>query len=523
MNTHDAFAQACSGSEFISAHVSENSSICGGISTVSSVLHTGYDSRYDGGNHTTLSLVVNLWDGDYPGLSWNDGTNICSIALPSGIVDPDVVLVEDQNTSTWYALVVYSISGACTYAPYIYSSGSFSALSTTTLGVYSTAINIDADADGNFAIIWDDALIGDIELQTGKTYSGSGPSLCGSSAHVPNTNHDGMWPDVAINHVYSDFFILYTYVNAAQDHLHVGFEGNYSGLCVPTIMGYVSNYTLLNEDISYNSNLKFWHPRIACPNGVNNSIYSKERSVVVELQDASGPYCDIVSFTTTSSTSSYKAIYTDGGTDSPCDINASANYYPAVTYDDSYNGIMVGWESDYTGPSGSFYPKSCLAVECKRDGSYNGNGYLIVPSDNINSPNTTVETSLSLSGRENGDGSDNIQYSFYNENTTDLQYKLVPFGNSTLRSKRPVESTQSSVTIAPNPFTDDLTIHLTEPDAQVHLSIRSTMGKILMDFSGNEAQINKQLHEFAETLSSGVYLLNMDYSGQITTEKLVKM
>ena len=326
-----------------------------------------------------------------------------------------------------------------------------------------------------------------------------------------------MMPDVAINHLYSDFFILYTYVNAAKNHLYVGYEGNYSGSCLPSSI----NYSLMDEDISYDSHLSFWYPRIACPNGTTNSLYSKERAVVVGLENTSGPKYLIVGYTADIYANHYNLIYDDGGSNSPCSIDGSINRYPVVSYNYNYRGIMVGWQSDYTGPSNSFYPTSCLAVQCDQNGRYNGSGYLIVPSDNISLPNASLETSLSLSGRENGDGSDNIQYSFYSQYATDLLYKLVPYSSSSLRS---IKHNENTVSVAPNPFTDDLQIHLLEPDEQVHLSIRNTMGKMLMEVSGNEAEINKRLSVFAGTLSSGVYFLCMDSAfGQITTEKLVKM
>src|SRR6185436_2946290 len=120
------------------------------------------------------------------GLGWDDyNGNACSIDMTNGgttaVIDPDVCLVFDDLG--WYALVVYDDGGGnCYFDVYSWTGTQFTLSSSTQLlndagngATRNSTINIDADAIGNFAIIWDDANTGSIDIQAGQI--GLGPDL----------------------------------------------------------------------------------------------------------------------------------------------------------------------------------------------------------------------------------------------------------------------------------------------------------------------------------------------------------
>ena len=129
---------------------------------------------------------------DKPGLAWDDYNGYYDyLDLANGAFDPDVVVVEGRNSLntgyTWYAIVVQAnIYNECICAIYEWDplTVKFVSISTNILqngtsltsDTYETSINIDADAYGNFVIVWDDATTNDIQI-VGGTYPSDQPHI----------------------------------------------------------------------------------------------------------------------------------------------------------------------------------------------------------------------------------------------------------------------------------------------------------------------------------------------------------
>src|SRR5207244_318014 len=137
------------------------------------------------------------------------------------------------------------------------------------------------------------------------------------------------------------------------------------------------------------------------------------------------------------------------------------------------------------------------------DGSPYGNKYLVVNrwiSDNQYAP--------SVSGRY--DPNSDILAAFYNDDSNapqDVYYKSENYFTTHFRKSN---ATDLQYSIYPNPFLDYINITLQDKDEIVLVSMYDFTGKVLMLFSGTEAEINKMLNGKAEKLSTGMYLMHID-------------
>src|SRR5205823_141294 len=148
--------------------------------------------------------------------------------------------------------------------------------------------------------------------------------------------------------------------------------------------------------------------------------------------------------------------------------------------------------------------------------------YLIVPSDNLTLTTNIGENTLSISGRDYNNN-DNLLYTFYNGNVSDVQYKDVVFCASSLRQKE--KDNSKNIVVSPNPFSDQLSINFPENRSDYALVvITDAAGKTLLRFKGNASEINKRLTETVGNLTSGFYTLFIAGENiETVKEKLIKL
>jgi hypothetical protein len=300
------------------------------------VSNTGNDAR-EAVNFTDL-MSVHVWDGFYPGFGWDNGSTTNNVGLPSGSYDPDVSLVEGYSIGqvqyTWYAIVVYEDqnTGYCMCRIYEWdqTNKDFTSITPTTsilyngtylgYGTYTSSINIDADASGNFVIVWDDGNTYDIQIIGGTTFgSSTSPQFCnsGNSLTLSNT-YKCFSPDVSL---YSDpghstSIVHYTYTDVLTygvSTLYVASNDFNSDVCVSS--------TSASSTINYNNSLSssdyFGRPRIACPSNIGSSSSSDWSAVALKVVYGGG--ADIINFTNYGSTV-YTHVYTDGSITGLCHI-----------------------------------------------------------------------------------------------------------------------------------------------------------------------------------------------------------
>ena len=422
------------------------------------VTHTGNDMKKATVSGNQYSIKLSVWDGDYPGFFGYSGAGSnCATYLPSGITDPDAVLYERSSSPYWYALVVYAdANGKCVVDLYKGDAHTFTPVtggiypytlqnSNNVDAKYSTAINIDLDQTGNFCIVWDDAESGNIMAQGGYFYNDE-PVLCGNptSKVVADSRYYHM-PDVSLikrsstcssnppYQCYSNVFI--TYIDTDSPNiLHVDVDNFEDWICGG---GHV-NFFQYPFSIPASSPLSsfFLYPRIACPLFDNNGFTSKEWTVVVEVYDPNNGHDDIVGYNGIGNTITPNIFYTDASTAFPnsCPINKNnneRNQFPVVSYDNSYDGMMVGWETEFS--SSNLVPKGVVAVTCGTNAKeYTATCYddfQIISSDNGANYHTSV---LSISGRDYPGGG--LLYTF-NSDYPSIYYKKVAFPSCALRKR----------------------------------------------------------------------------------------
>jgi hypothetical protein len=513
--------------------------------------HTGNDSR----NSATLGhMEVSVWDdaGGQGALAWNDGTHTSHYTFTNGETLPDVALVESNGK--WYAVVVYGIYSAGGYNAWIdlyyWGSNTFipvgggypQLLPDPGAGInakFTNVIRIDADASGNFAIVWDDTkTYKGIQAIAGHGNSGSAPSLCGSPTSYQlvagTSSRQYQKPDVSLNYDCSTpntSYIYYVYVDfySSPENLNIG-QADYTWLCSAS----GSNNTTYKSYTAASSSYTYDNPRIACPPCGNSAWCYDSWAVVSEYHGSSTN--DIIGYSSVCGTSYGPYFYTDLATGlhvGPCTINADDNKDPAISYDSDNDGIMIGWD---TWCSTCFLaighstvpPSQSIALPLNIDGTLNSatlahcsaSNYFIVSNDN-----TDQSQRLSISGRDYY----NIlpvkfymQYTFWHT-TSYVAYKDVPYNSCNLREGKPNSHNADNIVISPNPFTEDLYISLASETAGI--KVFDITGNLLLTSAGNQDEINQSLNELAAQLPKGIYMLRLDAKDGSNTvnKKFIKM
>jgi hypothetical protein len=209
---------------------------------------------------------------------------------------------------------------------------------------------------------------------------------------------------------------------------------------------------------------------------------------------------------------------------------------PALSYDASYNGMVVGWNCDYEGDPLDYHPNSILAVVCNLDGSINsscynsGIGFMIVPYFNPSSnpyTHTYSEVCLSVAGRDYPQ----MEYTFYDYITSTgidyVAFKSVYYCDTKYALRYRTQLKKKDAIISPNPFHDQLKINIGKQSIEnimLRVQISDIMGNVLFNTSGNEEKINKELKNESCKLENGMYIIQIEQDNSKTIiDRIIKM
>lgn len=435
--------------------------------------------------------------------NYNNGSNMGSCPLTYyDAYDPDVVLTVDI-WGAFHALVVYYSPSVGDFVLEDFSGttgfGSIpGTVSFRTSVSYGTSVNIDADYNGYFVIVWDEG---------GIPYAQVGDVVNGSLAIVLNnvpigTVGFGTNPDVCLSSATGNDRVIYCYLDNGDLFVE---EDSFFALYTSSVAG-----TFANPLFQHTPADVYYDPRISCLDPTIGAV-GDWWSVVVLDTDFSTSW-QIRGHTYTNLSGVHSDLYNDshwisGGTNYttlPC-------YAPAVTYDDQGN-IFVGFSIDNS--TGNFagaltwatYP---IVVACAPDGYPHGLNYWEEPE--ATSFNTgDVRDYLSLSGRH---GNDVIFSSYYDINNLNVQtkavYSSIPWGSLRTQSIQPIAN-------------DQLNYLQSNPSTKIIANIYDLSGKLTSQYNGEYGNFNKHILDNLPLKSNQIYLINiLSEDGSIKVQKKI--
>ncbi|MEO8088431.1 MAG: T9SS type A sorting domain-containing protein [Bacteroidota bacterium] len=435
----------------------------------------------------------------------------------------DVALVA-STVPKLYAVIVYYSPGSTSinYEVWLWNDAghTFTNPGSSTVLVSSitpTAVHIDANFYGEFAVTWDDAS-NNIFIETGTTGGGT-PTFSGSVVNVStslSTTTYGMFPDVAIHNdthrsygggAFDNVYVTWmdvnsTYIYEAENPRATIQSGSW-----------INTGAFNNPLYQAGGGHTVYPSRIAAASDYDQgaSSWDINKDVTVVFEDSKGStFYDIMGFSGPSQFLylSTMNIFTDGSMPYlPGSIDNYPNYSPAVSYDQVNGSAIVAWISDYYGDN-YFNPSAPCALEL--DATTAGyplvatcSYYMTVPYSNLN---TSAQLPVALSGKH---GKADPFYCWY-DNTATLNfttYKSVPAGSSNLRKASPLSVTSANV--YPNPFADKINVRVSNINAKstdyVLVTIADNFGHILFRQQICFATINEAANNAASKLSAGAY------------------
>ncbi|MFM7053819.1 MAG: hypothetical protein ACKO0X_01240 [Bacteroidota bacterium] len=443
---------------------------------------------------TTYS--VNVWDdanGPNSGFGWKVGNVIGFTPIGSGalVTDPDIALVK-SNSGTVYALVVFHNGNQSNFVLESYqwnvAQQQFTALLPIVLatGTFHRSVNIGANDNGEFAIVWDEP--GDlVRLAIGRAQT-SIPVIVPIGGAPFADLLPGSQPDVC---VYRNSSTGFRQVNVVSKH-----PGNYlevdfyrwndltSGIINPT-----PYFRSALPDLSYNN------PRIACPpsSGGNQNDFT----IVTEDTDGNSTWFIKVMNSNMCCQPNFNSyVYNNGTTgNSPYNTTDVPNSRPVVSYDNAYNMIWVAWDIDnsfglLTAPGAAFGKFPIALTANKRGRLESQSNYLYVPTGVSFGSNTNM---ISVSGHRSStafftymDGNNN--QAFFKNNPHVLNTPQLRTTSNTSLGEW-IEQLQNISKLQVNWF---------------DLSGRIIESQVISAMEINETELKKQFH-----LRNGIYLLDI--------------
>lgn len=460
-----------------------------GVSPIDAV-NTGNYLLNSGG----VDYAVSVWDdngGPNEGFAWQVGANSgnMNIDQASTVVDPDVCIVKNA-AGVLFSIVVYFDSGSNIFKMRVFSwnvaQQTFIANVPVDVepGDYGYSINIDANDNGDFVIVWDQP--GNIiQMAIGRAAAGSPPTLTFPSASFNIEN--GKMPDVSIfrNGGTTASVVKVAYVSVVNE---------------VTVDSYSFNQLLAGNPVFFPiyrsglADLAWRYPRIATPNAVSGS--NTDFTIVVEDSDNTSTWY-IKSFTShTCCPSIQAAILNDGSTgNSPYNLTDVPNTKPVVDYQISGNGVNLGWNFDnsfgllpLTGAPVAEFP---IAVTLNKKGRiYQNANYLTVP---INVGFGSSLGQLSMSGRYSNNG----MYTFLNHLDGEIYNKLV----------LDVENAVNLKLIESNNFYEWLNnVSVDENNSDIiTVLVYDMLGRQIFNFKGTEGAFKSEWSNFNEKTTTGIF------------------
>jgi hypothetical protein len=469
---------------------------------------------------------VTIWDGGNPGIDYRiPASGITgTLALPVGARLPDVVVSSTIASANQYILAVYTLGGNFQYSFYKWTGAGF-ALSTTGVlvafggGGVQPSVNIDADDNGNYAIVasrpdgriyvWENT---NASLPAAPILRHSLPAGTGAQADICLNNK---WPggatttNVHISYTNTTNAVLFT--RAATFGVVVGFGA--ATTVAPAVVG-----------------VTYVDPRIACPNADPPLAACNATDVFSIIYDR---------VTATNYTIFlYSARCPGGATNVPLTIGAAGfpvpgitfNKRPALSYNRKFNWSSTGFPNDGAITAAWLADNpvhSIVGEKLRADGTIWSPGaytfYYDVPNPTrLNCDHVSVSAKYS---------DDRVYISFYDYSSTKIITKEFSYGAGTMRSSGTqawdelVAAGKPGVNIYPNPSHTDVRLQLNAiaPGDILQVQVSDISGKTLLNAKSNASGLQQQVQNWFNTAKGGMYLVSFSgENGWNNTVKLVK-
>lgn len=468
---------------------------------------------------------VTVWDGGNPGIDYQIPASgiFGSIALPAGASKPDVVVSSTTGAANQFILVVYTLGGNFQYSFYKWTGAGF-ALSTTGVlvafggGGVQPSVNIDADDNGNYAIVasrpdgrifvWENT---NASLPAAPILRHSLPAGTGSQADICLNNK---WPggatttNVHISYTSMTNTILFT--RAATYGVAVAFGA--AVVAAPAAAG-----------------VTYADPRIACPNADPPLAACNATDVFSIIYDRITA-ANYIMFL-------YSVRCPGGITNMPLTIGAAGFPVPGITFNKrpalSYNR-KFNWSSPGSPNDGAITAAwqaadpvhSIVGEKLRADGTIWAPAYTFYYD--IPNPARPTCDHVSVSAKYSDD---RVYISFYDYSSTKIITKEFSYGVNSMRTSGTqswdeiVASGKPGVNIYPNPSRNDVRLQLNAiaPGDLLQLQVTDISGKTLLNAKSNSTQLQQQVQNWFSAAKSGMYLVSFSgENGWNNTVKLVK-
>jgi hypothetical protein len=427
-----------------------------------------------------------MWECNFAGNYYTGDLPLNYYSVYSGAVVNyiDVSIVKDINVI--HALAVFSVNSIYgnqwLLEDFIWNGSAF--ISNPSIpqwsiayGNFGTTIHIDANTNGEFIVVYDDAG-GNVYHITGILAGGI--NLFGVMTDSQNSTN----PDVTISHDLSgNSYIYMTFINTGiltiqEDYFSVA-------------MG----FPILNPNSIFNSGIIVSRPRISSPNIYGGAF---EYEVVYECTNNARTYYEIRGYNNASAIG-YKyniGTFVPGG-----NTTSVPNHHPVLAYD-QYNHVNVGWVLDNsTGAiSGAFQSHYPIVVPCDNTGTPTVSTYWETPRPGANFGNYFSIPYLALSGR----------HSLTYDSTFVSTYSLT---NADFLTKRAIINSASSLKVADvkNTSTNNLQVFIqtADPLSKYKTTIWNTEGREVSSRNLNLSEIENFIKSNLDNLPSGIYFTRL--------------
>jgi hypothetical protein len=495
-------------------------------------------------------LNLKVWTSSY-GISWDyqssgnpcldPGAFFTDFTMPGSISIAQSVDVSIVNANELWAMVVFYDNDTKQFYLSRFkgsSSGTFGFTFNNNISISNVIdftsynidpiIHIDANANGQFAIVYNDPDQGNLQTVAGVTDPINGPEI--SRVDDLGNSYEASQCDVAISELptSNEPKIYYAFMRESGDEVNISVDD------FSTLISSGSVNTVIETRVPATGYYFRW-PRIACPGDVN--IVTDWSAVWESVLQNSYYTVDVLGMTTyngtvypgSSSTSYYN--YTDGsGTITLVATSNNVKSYPVVAYDNVNNiaplggtqVIQIAW---YGQPD--TYGASVIGITTDQYGIVASNTCLITttPCYEYGSDSPGDEQKYpSLAGRHGL----KTNLAFVDEpNTIVVQkdfelcetFKQVPTATLTL-----AEVKQPNLMVYPNPSNSNVSLKINgfNSELSIKLNIADAFGRIVYTVQGKANNIQQSAGNYLSNLHNGVYFLQVIGQGNRLAKSVVR-
>lgn len=429
-----------------------------------------------------------MWECFFAGNNYSGDLPLNYYSVYSGAVVNyiDVSIAKDINSNVIHALAVFSVNSIYgnqwLLEDFIWNGSAF--ISNPSIpqwsiayGNFGTTIHIDANTNGEFIVVYDDA--------GGNLYHITGILAGGVNLFsVILDQNQSSNPDVTISH--DILGNSYVYESAIVSGILTINEDQFSAVSIATF----TNFSQLN-----NLGVIVNRPRISSPNILGGP---NEYEVVFECTNNARTNYEIRGYNNAAAVGFRYNIgtFVPGG-----NTTSVPNHHPVVAYD-QYNHVNVGWVLDNsTGAiSGAFQSHYPIIVPCDNSGTPTVTTYWETPRPGANFGNYFSIPYLALSGRHSFTY-DKTFVSTYSQTNSDFLTKWVPINSS---SSLKLANVKNTVTNNLQTF-----IQTADPFSKYQTTIWNIEGQQLTSHNLNLSEITNFINSNLANLPSGIYFTRL--------------